>query len=379
MRYCKHLWMLVGVFFVTVLAGCLPVELSVSPDGNVLIPRSEGFIVFKPADGSVTVWNKPADGQAAFAVYAPDGKSALVMVQASGGGMGKAFKVMLLDAEGKTRELFTRSNITYAQWSPDGKYATVTRVADQKVAPLDQNLPELILINVAEGTTKPLASNVAGIHRWTPDGKSVIIFQIESKSKNTSQYAGKLMLLNVPDGKTKAVAGMVGEQGAFFDVSPDGKTAMLTALKVDAPDAKFFEKAEKVEGKSKLFSLNLDSGESKVISEDAGFAIYSPRGTKVLIGAANEKDGAITLSVSPADGSAVKQIAADAAKQTGGGMGGSATIYPTWLDDETVLYLSKYAVYGTDGTNLMLTSVKADGAGKAVYQGKIDNALIGKE
>lgn len=378
MRYCKHLWLLLGVFFLTVLAGCLPVELSVSPDGDVLIPRAEGFVVFQPTDGLVKVWNKPADGQAAFAVYAPDGKSALAIAQASGGGMGKSFRVMLLDVEGKTKNLFTRSNITYAQWSPDGKYATVTRVADQKVAPLDQNLPELILINVAEGTTKPLASNVAGIHRWMPDGKGVVIFQIESKIEKTSQYAGKLMLLNVATGEKKPIAGMVGVSDAFFDVSPDGKTAMLTALKIAAPDAGLTEKAEKIEGASKLYSLNLATGRAKVVSEDAGYAIYSPKGTKVLIGSNTGKDGAIKLSVSPADGSGLKQIADDAAKQAGGGMGDSATIYPGWLDDETVLYLSKYAVYGTQGTNLMLTGIKADGTGRVIYQGKIDNALIGK-
>jgi len=374
MRYCKHSWMSACVLLVVTLAGCLPVELSVSPEGNVLIPRQEGFVVYKSADGSVNVWNKPADGQAAFALYAPDGKSALVFVQTSGG-MGKSFTVMLLDADGKTKNIVTQSNTTYAQWSPDGKYATVTRVADQKVAPLDQNMPELILINVAEGTTKPLASNVAGMHRWMPDGRNVVIFQIEGKSQNTSQYTGKLMLLDVVSGESKAVAGMVGEQGAFFDVSPDGKTAMVTALKVDAPDAKL---PEKIETKSKLVSVNLESGQSKEIGEDVGFAIYSPKGTKVLIGAATEKEGAIALSVSPADGSAMKQIAEDAAKQTGGGMGGQATIYPTWLDDDTVLYLCKYAVYGPDGANLMLTSIKADGTGKTILQSKIDSALIGK-
>jgi Tol biopolymer transport system component len=376
MRYCKHLWMSAAVLCLAGLVGCLPVELSVSPDGDVLIPRAEGFVVYKPADGSVKVWNKPEGDQPVFALYAPDGKSALVLAEAPGGGMGKPVKVMLLDAEGKTRQLASLTNVTYAQWSLDGKFATITRVADQQVAPLDQNLPELILINIAEGTTKTLASNVAGIHRWMPDGKSVVIFQIESKGKNTSQYAGKLTLLNVADGQKKALAGMVGEQGAFFDVSPDGTAAMLTALKVDKPDATL---PEKVDGKSILFSLNLASGEFRQIGEDVGFAIYSPKGTKVLIGSATEQTGGIALSVASADGSGMKQVANDAAKQTGGGMGAQATVYPTWLDDDTALYLSKFAVYGTAGTNLMLTTVKADGTGKTIHQGQLDSALIGKK
>ncbi len=374
MRYAKHSWMLVGLCLAASLAGCLPVELSVSSEGNVLIPRAEGFVVFKPADGSVSVWNKPADGQAAFAQYAPDGKSALVFTQTSGG-MGKTYSVMLLSADGATKSICSKTNITYAQWSPDGKYATITRVADEKVAPIDQNMPELILISVADGMTKSLANNVAGIHRWMPDSKNVVIFQIESKGQNSNQYAGKLMLLDVTGGEKKALASMAGEQGAFFDVSPDGKAAMVTALKIDAPDAKM---PEKVEGQSKLFALNMETGQSKEISQDVGFAIYSPNGSKVLIGASTEKEGAITLSVATADGSAAKQIVTDAAKQTGGGMGGSATIYPVWQDDDTLLYLCKYAVYGPDGTNLMLTTVKADGSAKEILQSKIDTALIGK-
>ncbi|MBS3821523.1 MAG: hypothetical protein GVY16_01915 [Planctomycetes bacterium] len=374
-RYRTCLWLLPLVLVAGLFVGCLPVELSVSPSGEVLIPRAEGFVVYSPADGSVKVWNDAAGGQAAFAMYSPDGKSALAIVEASGGGMGKSFKVMLIGADGEATEICSRSNITYAQWSPDGMYATITRVADQQVEPVDQNLPEMILINVAEGTTKKLASNVAGIHRWMPDSKKLVVFQIERKSEDANQYAGKLMTLDVASGEMVALAGMMGEQDAFFDVSPDGKTAMVTALKVDAANA---ELPDEVDGKAKLYSLDMTSGASKEISDSAGFAMYSPKGTKMLIGASEEQDGAIALSVAAADGSGMKKVVDDAAKQTGGGMGNQATIYPTWMDDETVLYLSKHAVYGTAGANLVLTSVKADGSGRRNHQGTIDVGLQGK-
>jgi dipeptidyl aminopeptidase/acylaminoacyl peptidase len=360
----------------TVGLGCLPIELSVSPDGEVLIPRQEGFVVYQPADGGVTLLHAPDSGQPAFAMYSPDGQQALALVQAEGGGMGQNFQAVLLGANGKAKDLLSRSNITYMQWSPDGKYATITRVADQKKGNLDQNLPELILIDIQAGTSKTIASNIAGIHRWMPDGKSVVIFQIERKSEESSQYAGKLMTLNVETGEAAALASMMGEQGAFFDISPDGKAAMVTALKVAPNDA---DLPDKVDGKASLYALNLISGEHNQVTEDAGFAIYSPDGSKVLVGGSDEKDGAITLSTMLADGSGLKALAEDAAKSAGSGMGpGQATIYPTWLDNDTVLYLAKHAVYGTAGTNLQLTSIKTDGSEKTNHQGEIEYGLLKK-
>lgn len=371
MRYRKQLWMLPVVTLAAVLGGCLPVELSVSPDGDVLIPRTEGFVVYKPADGSVNVVHKPERGQAVFAVYAPNGGRALLIEQVGNGDASRSFRGLLIDADGGTKHLFSHSNITYAQWSPDGRYVSITRVADRKVEPIDQNLPELILVDVADGGTKTLASNVSAIHRWMPDGRGIVVFQMESNVGDSDYYAGKLVTIDVATGEQSAVVGMAGEHGAFFDVSPDGTAAMVIAAGIDSADADMSGTAEAA---SKLYAVNMTSGEHREVAADAAFAVYSPDGDKVLIGSAEEQDGMINLSVAHADGSAMSGIAADAAQQADGGSS-EANIYPTWLDDQRVLYLSRHAVYGTAGANLMLTSVNADGTAKTIHQGRLDAAL----
>ena len=56
-------------------------------------------------------------------------------------------------------------------------------------------------------------------------------------------------------------------------------------------------------------------------------------------------------------------IATDAAANSGGSMD-AADIYPTWLDDDTVLYLRLRAVYGTACKNFELVAVNAAQGGK---------------
>lgn len=372
----RNLRTALGLGVLCALAGCLPVELSISPEGEVLIPRREGFVVYKPSDGTVRVWYAArGEDRPAFALYAPDGRRALAFTTSAGGGSsGQTVKVMLLEPEGKTRELLTRTNVTYARWSPDGRFATLTRLAEEKVEPLDQNMPQLLLLDPASpGTAKVLASNVAAVHRWLPDGKSILLFQIERKEAN-NRYDGKLVLLDAVDGRKKVLAALAMEQGAFYlDVSPDGTTAAVTALAMAKPDAVLPEKADTP---GKLFSVSLSTGEFRPLADEVAFALYSPRGTRLLLGGASEKDGTISLRVAAPDGSSPREVADDAVRQTGGM--NAAAVYPVWLDDETILYLSRYAVYGTAGTNLMLTSVRADGRGeKILHQAKIDAALLG--
>ncbi len=372
MRYLQRMWMLPVLMVAAVLSGCLPVELSVSPDGDVLIPRAEGFVVYRPADGSVNVLHEAERGKAAFAMYSPDGKSALLIEQVGEGGMGQSFRGVLRDPDGRTRQLFSRSNVAYAQWSPDGRYISITRVADQQVAPIEQNMPELIVIDVADGSSKRMASNVGAIHRWMPDGERVVVFQMEDKIGESNYYSGHLTTVDVANDDKSAVVAMAAEHGVHFDVSPDREAAMVAAMKVDAADA---EMPDEMEGQSKLYSVDMVSGRSREVAPAVAFAVYSPDGARVLIGSADEEDGVIKVSVAGADGKDPEVIAEDAGKQAGAGGPQASNVYPTWLDDETVLYLSRRAVFGTAGTNLMLTSVKADGTGRTLHQGTIDAKL----
>ena len=354
--------------------GCLPIELSVSKDGQVLIPRQEGFCCLDPEKGAVKTLYAPKSQQPAFALFAPDGRSFLAITQTEGGGMGTAFALAVVPPDGQeAKQLFTATNLTYARWSPSGRHVTLTRIADEKAPAVDENLPELILVDPAKGTRKTLISGVSTIHRWFPDSKHVLTFQISGKEKEgaqNTQYSGKLVQLDAETGDVKPLALVLGGKMVFFDLSPDGTKVLFTAIKA----AKLGEKIPtRSEDEPRLYELNIADGGVRALKGGVAFAIYSPKGTKVLVGSKSEQEGMLQLAVGDAALAQAETVATDAAKSTGGT--DSREIYPSWLDDDTILYLRLYAAYGTAGRNLQLFAVSADGKKRRNLQPAVDGAV----
>lgn len=275
-----------------VAGGCLPIELSASKE-RILIPRQEGFCILdlKKDEATTRVAYAPKSDKPALGLFAPDGKKFLAISKTSGGGMGTAFKVEVVQvADGKPKTLVTVTNLTYAQWSPDGKYVTLTRLADQKSATVDKNMPELILVDTAAGEKKKLASDVGMIHRWFPDSKHVLTLQIASKDKQENQYSGKLVKLDISTGKAEPLASVLGGDKVFLDLSPDGGKVLFTAIKAGKVSEKVPSKSD---DKAQLHELDIKSGAVRAVKGDVAYAIYSPKGTKVLMGAVSEKGGTI--------------------------------------------------------------------------------------
>ena len=358
-----------------VAGGCLPIELSAS-NGKILIPRQEGFCILDMKKEAATrVVYAPKSDKPAMGLFAPDGKRFLAVSRTSGGGMGTAFKLEVVQiADAKPKALLTLTNLTYAQWSGDGKHVTLTRLAEQKSAALDQNMPELILVDAATGEKKKLASDVGIIHRWFPDSKSVLALQIASKAKEADQYSGKLVKIDVATGKAEPLASVLGGKKVFLDLSSDGGRVLFTAIKA----AKAGEKVpSKSDDKPQLHELDIKSGAVRAAKGKVAYAIYSPKGTKVLVGSQSEKGGTIELAVGDASLEKLQTVATDAAKAAGG-TGGSSDIYPGWLDDDTVHYIALHTVFGTAARNYKLITVSADGKKRANLQPVIDSDLMGK-
>jgi hypothetical protein len=279
--------------------------------------------------------------------------------------------VTLVGPGDKARNLLGASNITYARWSADGTYVSLTRVADAAKLPLDENLPELVLIRTADGKRQTVASNVGPIHCWFPDGRHLLAFQITAKGEEDGTYAGAIVRLDAATGKADPLATTLGGKKVFIDLSPDGTKALFTAMAATQAGGKAPAKAG---DEPHLFELDVASGAVRAVKADVAFALYSPKGTKVLVGTAGEDDGDLALAVGDAGLTTLRTVASDAAGKTGG-MGNSVDIYPTWLDDDTVLYLAWHHVYGTAGKNLHLVAVGADGTNRRDLQGTIDAAL----
>ena len=357
------------------VAGCFPIELDVSKDGRILIAREEGFFAVDPATGQVTRVHAPAGGQPVFARFSPDGRQILAVTEGSGGAAlfgssgGHNYTVVTL-ADGASRVVFTGSNGTYTCWSPNGEKISLTRVADGKKPPLDENMPELHLINAKDGTKKLLGANVSRLHRWFPDSKAVLVFQIQSKDKKDNLYRGTLSSIDVASGEGKALANVVGSRNVFFDLSPDGTTVLFTARAAGKVGAELTP-----EKKARLFQLTVADGTVKPLNEGVKFAVFSPDGKRVLLGT-DEKNSLVTLKVAGADLTTFTEVAAKAAAQMSSGMGPNTSIYPAWVGNDSVCYLTKTAVYGKAGENLALTVVGADGKNPKNLQAVIDTAAL---
>ena len=367
--------LLVFGIFAVLLAGCLPIELSVH-DGNVVIPRGEGYFVTDLATGKTRkLYDPGSDMQPVAAVFSPDGKQVLTISEGGGGGgmMGKGFTLRLVDAAtGNASPLGSSGNVTYAAWSPTGQQISLTRLAGDKHPPLDENMPELVIFDAGSGESKVLANNVSVLHRWLPVAKRILSFQIEEKIEQTNHYRGHLVLVDAATGKMQKLLHVVGSNDVFFDLSPDGKKALFTAFAVGAVGQKV--EAEQ-NAESKLFELNLATQAAKPVRDKIVYAIYSPDGKHTLLGAKG-KNNTATLEVAGPSAAAGKVIAEDTLTSAGAGFGPSTKIYATWVDADTVIYLAQKAVYGTEGKNLHLIRINTDGSGRADLQADIDNAAI---
>ncbi len=345
-------------------AGCLPVELSVSPQGEFLIPRQEGFVLLDPAKSQVKVLAGAEGGEPAFAVFAPGGGEFLA-VRKTGSGFG----VSRMGRDGTGKEIFSGSNLTYARWSPDAKKVSLTRVSDDQNETVKENLPELIVVDAGGANKKTVLAGCSVIHRWTADSASILAVQIASKEKEKDRYIGQMVLVGAADGAIKPVCSVVSEKKMFLDLSADGKKALIVAAKV----GKAGEKLTAGDESSRLFEVTLADGSFRQVRDEAVYALYSPKGDQVLVGARGE-DGLLTLAVADSAFAKSTTVARDAAKSAGDGPD-SVDIYPGWVNDKTVHYLRRRAVFGTQGKNLQLVTVGTDGKGLANLQPVIGSAL----
>jgi len=180
---CKR--MLTVAIGLIVLTGCLPIELDVTPDGRVLIPRGEGFFAYHPATGEASEVY-PTTAAPVFALSLGEGGGFIAVTQPGKGGMmGTQMTIERVNAAGEASRVHSASNITYAQVSPDGGKLSFTRLADQQSEGFDQNLPELSVVG-ADGSLYAVRRSL-----WPADGCFNVQEQINSGNRSQGT-AGQL-------------------------------------------------------------------------------------------------------------------------------------------------------------------------------------------
>lgn len=353
------------------LCGCLPLELSFSPTGTVAIPREEGFFAYDTTKGSVQALYFPAGEKAAFAQYSPDGKQLMLISTGKSEGMGKGFVVETMPVGGgERRKIFSGTNLTYARWSPDGQSIAITKMADSSVAPVEENLPELFVVNLADGSSKKLLANTSIIQRWFRDSKHILAVQITGKDKEKGDYLGQVVQVDLANGKTKPLASLIGPNKIFFDISPDNTSVLFTAIKAGKATDKLNPAGAK---ESHLQVLDLATGIVRSLKIKAEYAIYSPKGGHVLVGTSGENN-LLKLEVYDAAMAHGVAVANDAGKQAGDGPD-SVSIYPGWMNEEIAFYLRVRANYGLNGKTLQLVTVDVQGKNRKNHQPMIESQI----
>lgn len=358
---------LVALAALVLVAGCFPVLLSVDKAGRVLIPRQEGVFSFDLKSGKTELVAKAAKGEPAWARWSPDGTKVLV-----GEVSQDNSKTSLSIVDMKTRlakPLADLEATACALWSPDGKSVSAAEVG--------MGGAKLKVIAVESGQAKEVLSGALAMHTWLPDGTLLAVRTKEKKEEeNSSAKAGELVVVNPAGGvEAKVVAAVRCEQAALMDVSPDGKWVL--AVESEA-------KGESREETAKLVKISMVDGSKKAMAvAGAKAAFWSPDGKRIMIlkgpsesGQANETSGkpGPEIVVTDAEGAAAVSVAKGGVLTQSEEMGGPA-FFPTWADNETILYFASAKTYGLGGKAVHLVSVKVDGRARKDLQMAIDNGV----
>lgn len=314
-------------------AGCFPLELSISPRGEIVIPRAEGVLVYDPKTGDGTLLPRGAATDApAFAVISPDGSQLLQAVleidQQGNTGNQARFLLGSLGSDTPAEELAIVENACFLQWAPDAKTFSYAAVSGQNYEGIQENLPEIKIMNPADKSEKLVGRNTSLIHRWTADGKSLLFLKTEAK--DTDGRLGSLVAYNAESGKVRKIARIL--EAEWFDLAPDGNEVILSAVAM-APAGKRPAKPETAE--KALYLVNVADGTFKRLVGDANFARYSPDGKHIALLA----DNAIWIcgrdAVKPEKPLMRSVMEFDNTKYQ-----------PIWLSNTEVLGMAKRAVYG---------------------------------
>jgi hypothetical protein len=364
MYRCRVLLLLAFLF----LPGCFPIELDVSKDGKILIARQEGFFTLDPANGKVQKICGAENGKPVFARFAPDGKSILTVSELKDGFNEFGFAVVPLTG-GKGKPVFKGKNTSYVRYSPDGSSLAVVVVPEKK-KPEEKVLPQLHLVPLDGSPSKVIATDVGIRFRWFADSKRLLIFEITKALEKEQMFLGNISSLDVATGKRVPLTTALINNEAFFDLSPDNKKVVFTALRADKPGAKLSEEKEYT---MHVFDLDVASTTPRKTERSAKFAIYSPDGKHILLGSPPMGFSFDTLTLEITDVNLkAESVAATDAYTKFLSLGGEGMTYPGWVDNNTVFYFIERSVYGTNGKALSLATVGIDGKGKKLQQPYID-------
>jgi len=363
------------------LSGCFPSTVSVAPDGRIALPRGDGIYLMDLASGrSSRLYEAEPGKEPSWVQWSPKGDEIMYAVKN---------EVFLVSPDGTNLRSFhkTQSTMGLCLWSPDkscisvaelGMMSTETEESqekdsrEEKVDPSlkGEQLPCLTVLDVKTGKVRWQVQNTFFIHRWMPDSKSIIVYHILKKDKESGIYTGEIASLQLSDGKLRPMVSTMGFD-SWLDVSPSAESVYFTAH-----TASLSKEALKVPDKNasgRLFRLVMKGGKTEL--RDIGTAAIfftSPDSKRLLI--ARQTDEGTRLVVCDENGDKEKLITQNPAINTAEMSSGK--ILPLWLNNDEIMFWRYVTVLAPDGKSLTAFIAKADGSKVTNVQWSIEQAII---
>ena len=338
----KNLFRTVFAAFLFICSGCFPMEIAVSKNGDIVIPRAEGFVVYNCVSKTgYVIKNNQADEAPSFAALSADGSILARAIQFRGqeGTLTSLSKILVGPVNGsEAKEVDSVDNACFIQISPDNKTVSYSVVLNQGAEGLDEAMPELHIYSIESGLNNRVSRNVSVIHRWTSDGK--IIF-LKTDSKKDQTRFGRLCSYDPATNKISNIVSVTGAE--WFDLASGGEEAVLSAKAVSTNAKDLSNLAEDVE--KKLFVINLKTMEIRALEYDADFCRYSPNGNKIALLRKNQVE--VTDRSWPEPTKVLVSMAAAELEN-------STKVHLSWLNNSELLVLRKKAIYGVNGVSLEL-------------------------
>jgi dipeptidyl aminopeptidase/acylaminoacyl peptidase len=293
--------------------------------GSTWSPDAKTIAFISNISGRNNLWTVPADGgwptqltisdqRQTQPAWSPDGKWIAYMSDYDGDEQWDIFIVSPKDGRvvnlTRTREISEES----PQWSPDGRYlAYIVKPKTSSVYEID--VYDMLMRDVKHVTTGTPADRQNEDPVWSRDGKHIVYTQEQAKGTDSNVFvadvaSGKSTLLTPHDGESRYHAD---------DISPDGKTVLITSNAADgydnvglldvaskisswltqdkweisggsfSPDGRLVTWSANVEGNTDLYTHDLHSGTTtrlplpQGINSPAGdHSAFSKDGTRLL-------------------------------------------------------------------------------------------------
>lgn len=359
------------ILLLIIVIGCEPISVSVNSKGEVAFARSEGvfFINLKSGALSLLDWNYAQPTVPVIVRWSPDEEHLAFTVKENKDSQNTT--VYTINKKGQKKKIYSTSKvITQLEGSTKGSYISLAQAGEDS----DMNVADLVLILVKDGMSKIVVQNAGDVHKWLDDNTIAFIKIIKKNPDNSDIFMAELSLYKVDTQEkivlTKALVGRTGGMDCF----PAMNIIAFTAIKTDK-EAENFEKNMTTDGYAYVF--NIKSNKLMKISENViNFVEFSPDGTKILAKVKEEGyGGKINLAyidmINKSEKILIKNVT-----DTVNANSTNVQAYPTWFDENNVLYWRSSNTYGSSGQALQLMSVDISSLKKQNYQVMIDSEVF---